>query len=1538
MPRLTCCLILALVVLVVDASKSSVEEHGVAQNLSASEGPSHILLYGLYALSFVIFGGFLALVIINALNTDENTVYAPVKRPTKVNSQESVVSNSSNQESSEGEGGSSDNEPRSETSLLYAPNQFHEEPRMSWGERFSQILSIPVVFIIAVFIFIAVIAVSTTVLSFVTQNQLVDSLTGELQDSISKAFISQTNQTMNDIAAWGLQVRAFSDNYIAPHAPLPLNNISIYAYKPIFNFLLNTMLYRNKGSGFGIKFPNGKGFGGGNEIWGVDMYDTYNFTGVPTIYVSILPPDAKTYDTIPQPDLGAQYIFPAPYDPSVAGNCVNRPLEYWAPLVPTQINATRIEGSLYRYLLTCDGEDIRYSVTIFVKFNLIAGRLQQISQQIQGKAFIAERNGAFISSTTDDLPFNQTSPGVIERIYSHNSSQAYIREAWAIYQKNSNMKTRDVYNIDGVNYFILVSEYKTEDGGIDWIVITLAESDPYLRQLQIYLRKMGLIIGIVCAVAVVVGVLASFWITKPFGKLSRQLQRAAKMQLTDNEDMSVPFLFEAKRLHQSFITMRDAMKSFQKYIPDALVSTRMDYKHLRNLVEVGSGAYGVVFRAEWGPDLVAVKQVKAETLTDNQMQEFLAEISVLQRMKPHPNVVLFMAATFPPQPLSMVTEFCGMGSLYSYSRKNELPVKEKVRLLLEIAKGMHHLHKQKIIHRDLALRNILLTNKMEAKVSDFGLSRVNGAGDGSTTTNNVGPLKWMSPEAITENRYSTKSDSFSFGVVIWELIEVSDPHPGLTAVEAAFQVVNGLRLTFTDCPLVWLSRLAYGCWENSPKDRPSFKDICDAISNEGVPNAKEVDDIECVSITLQAEDDIKKPVNEVGGFVRSISDAQKVQCMEVIQSDLGAQVWTGSYNGNILIRDAKSGDLISRHQVPGRNREEDVITCMLRVGQNVWCGSSDGSIAVVHIETGKCVAHIQAHSGNINALILTDQYVWSGAGDRTIKAWDPQTGASKKVISGHSNWVRCLGYYQGKIWSGSDDTSIRVWDEESGELEQEIHGHSGGVLCMIVVGRQVWTGSADKTFIAWDAQSYREIKQIHGHNGWVTCLLYASGMIWTGSSDKTIRIWNAKNGNLIKVLPGHIGWVWCLQAVGFHVWSGSSDKSIRIWLNMSPGQIHRPVSPVDYHSPQGIRREGRKSLDSSFSTSPMRYSPKKSPLPAMYSSPIHDHPDTPHSAKQLQFIARQLEAENEQLLKRLKEFEATFQKMEEQVSASADVMEQQAATNTQLEESLLQSEKELNQLQNDHTKLEEEHEAMTSNQRDLELKMKETKVRHEEEIRNLQREIEESQQKLESANQDLMNERKTRIEEQERLQRKLDNIHAEVAAERERRISSAQELQHRLDSANQFLSTERTHTMEEQDKLQKKLGNTHDDMLTERNRRLTAEQALAELQEKYNHLHTQYTQTKSVNSHPPGTYHPTSYSALNTSSPLQDQTQDDRQAMMEDLTEQMKEDLELSFRLLEKKTNMKRPSTGSFEPERKQLRWSIQRPSREKESAIEQQC
>eukprot|EP01118_Nematostelium_gracile_P013630 TRINITY_DN5171_c0_g1_i1.p1 TRINITY_DN5171_c0_g1~~TRINITY_DN5171_c0_g1_i1.p1 ORF type:complete len:323 (+),score=89.43 TRINITY_DN5171_c0_g1_i1:110-1078(+) len=247
--------------------------------------------------------------------------------------------------------------------------------------------------------------------------------------------------------------------------------------------------------------------------------------------------------------------------------------------------------------------------------------------------------------------------------------------------------------------------------------------------------------------------------------------------------------------------------------------------------KIGAGGFGVVYKAIYKDNVVAVKMLHNEQVTGKLYDDFVREAALMVNMEPHPNVIRAFGACVDGEgrPMAIVTEFMEKGSLRSLldDKSTEITFLQTISIAREIAKGVNHLHSQNIIHRDLSARNILVSITREGwtcKVTDFGMSRV--AQDESTTVSNTGPLKWMAPESLREKKYSQKSDSWAFGITLWEILTRQEPYPDLDNVQAAGHVMHkGLRPKAPEDTPLKLCTVIENCTQSDPKDRPKFAEI-----------------------------------------------------------------------------------------------------------------------------------------------------------------------------------------------------------------------------------------------------------------------------------------------------------------------------------------------------------------------------------------------------------------------------------------------------------------------------------------------------------------------------------------------------------------------------------------------------------------------------------------------------------------------------------------------------------------------------------------
>lgn len=255
--------------------------------------------------------------------------------------------------------------------------------------------------------------------------------------------------------------------------------------------------------------------------------------------------------------------------------------------------------------------------------------------------------------------------------------------------------------------------------------------------------------------------------------------------------------------------------------------------------KIGQGTSGWVYKAKLRKTtVVAVKAMSRQMLVSNddegKIKQFLDEISLWRSLR-HPNIVQFLGASIEEaDEIFIVCEFMPGGSLRSKLQYHKLPnFSSKVRIAKDIALGMTYLHtcNPPVLHRDLKSHNILLDKNLNAKVSDFGLSKETSEENKTLTI--AGTLSWMAPEVIRGDRYGKPADVYSFAVILWELLAESIPFEGEFGVQ--FKVASGYRPKIPDQILLeakensavgrqksMLIHLMTQCWTQQPSERPTF--------------------------------------------------------------------------------------------------------------------------------------------------------------------------------------------------------------------------------------------------------------------------------------------------------------------------------------------------------------------------------------------------------------------------------------------------------------------------------------------------------------------------------------------------------------------------------------------------------------------------------------------------------------------------------------------------------------------------------------------
>ncbi|KAI5627449.1 vascular endothelial growth factor receptor 1 isoform 1 precursor [Silurus asotus] len=312
---------------------------------------------------------------------------------------------------------------------------------------------------------------------------------------------------------------------------------------------------------------------------------------------------------------------------------------------------------------------------------------------------------------------------------------------------------------------------------------------------------------------------------------------------------------------------------------------------------LGRGAFGKVMQASafgisnsTGCTTVAVKMLK-EGATASEHKALMTELKILNHIGHHLNVVnLLGACTRPGGPLMVIVEYCKYGNLSSYLRskrdvfmlnrvkgeedrrqqdeckscvesqncqkvtselegegkeENEndgliswsntpLHLEDLISYSFQVARGMEFLTSRKCIHRDLAARNILLSENNVVKICDFGLARdVYKDPDYVRKGDARLPLKWMAPESIFDKVFTSQSDVWSYGVLLWEIFSLgASPYPGLNIDEEfCHRLKQGTRMRAPEYSTPDIYNTMLLCWERNPSDRPTFPELVGTLGD-----------------------------------------------------------------------------------------------------------------------------------------------------------------------------------------------------------------------------------------------------------------------------------------------------------------------------------------------------------------------------------------------------------------------------------------------------------------------------------------------------------------------------------------------------------------------------------------------------------------------------------------------------------------------------------------------------------------------------------
>ncbi|KAM8953087.1 activated CDC42 kinase 1 [Pelodytes ibericus] len=277
-------------------------------------------------------------------------------------------------------------------------------------------------------------------------------------------------------------------------------------------------------------------------------------------------------------------------------------------------------------------------------------------------------------------------------------------------------------------------------------------------------------------------------------------------------------------------------------------------KDLSLLEKLGDGSFGVVRRGEWNTPngklfTVAVKCLKTDVLSQpDALDDFIREVNAMHSLD-HVNLIRLYGVVL-THPMKMVTELAPLGSLLDRLRKNlgYFLISTLCHYAIQIANGMAYLESKRFIHRDLAARNILLSSNDLVKIGDFGLMRALPKNDDHYVMqeHRKVPFAWCAPESLKTRTFSHASDTWMFGVTLWEMFTYGqEPWIGLNGSQILHKIdKEGERLIRPEDSPQDIYNVMLQCWAHKPEDRPTFVALRDFLVEAQPTDMRALQDFE----------------------------------------------------------------------------------------------------------------------------------------------------------------------------------------------------------------------------------------------------------------------------------------------------------------------------------------------------------------------------------------------------------------------------------------------------------------------------------------------------------------------------------------------------------------------------------------------------------------------------------------------------------------------------------------------------------------------
>jgi serine/threonine protein kinase len=590
-------------------------------------------------------------------------------------------------------------------------------------------------------------------------------------------------------------------------------------------------------------------------------------------------------------------------------------------------------------------------------------------------------------------------------------------------------------------------------------------------------------------------------------------------------------------------------------------------------------------------------------LSPEEIDKFQHEAETIANLI-HPHIVrVFDFDVFDGFPF-LVMDYCPDGTLRKRHAKGErFPLSTVVSYVQQVADALQYAHDQKIIHRDIKPENMLIGQRNDILLSDFGIAATAHSTLSMSTQEPVGTIPYMAPEQI-QAQARLASDQYALGIVVYEWL------CGARPFEGSYTEIFAKHLMTPPPPLCEkvptlppeVEQVVLTALTKDPHQRfASVQAFATALEQASqtkplTPVPTQPDTVPSQPISLPVPTTLAPPATPIQTPLKV--DTPVVQSLPQIVAPtvipLDAQTrplpQAGKHSASkhrpalrpqltrrrVLIGLAATGVVAAGggaiwwvfatnpsfaphlpYVYRGHRYGVDAVAWSPD-GKRIASGSYDTTVQVWDAIDGGHVYTYKGHSSDVNAVAWSPdgERIASGSGDGTVQVWDVVVGNHVFTYKGHSGWVWAIAWSpDGKrMASGSDDKTVQVWDVVDGGNVYTYRGHASvvGAVAWSPDGKRIASGSWDKTVQVWDAVDGGHAFTYKGHSDyWVNAVVWSPDgkRIASGSNDKTVQVWDAVDGSNVFTYHGHsdvVNAVAC-SPDGKRIASGSADKTVQVW-------------------------------------------------------------------------------------------------------------------------------------------------------------------------------------------------------------------------------------------------------------------------------------------------------------------------------------------------------------------------------------------------------